>query len=365
MATPPPPSSSVADSVTAAPISGVNPPRPYPPMFSAGASGVEPLIGKPLNPPPPAPPSQGVVFSIPRGIPFRSRPPIADQTVTVAGSAGYVRGAGQTPLVAFASGQGRGPFMFPTDQMGQRPPPSTAVHVMRPPHLQPQFVVPRQVRTPASAAAAAGAPKSTPMSGAPPKAASVDPEPKNSKEREKSNEDTVVTIHDRKVRLSDGGSDSLYALCRSWVHNGLPQEPQALFGNGMKVLPRPLPAATFEIDTDMLRGEGDNEVEDSGKEEHLGTGDHLSADDLLRQHIKRAKRVRVECRTVRDDLLHSFLLSMKKHLMSGLRREVHSPKTILFSKQQKAKAAKLKATVVQKMVIVVKCPGSWDQVHQL
>lgn len=29
-----------------------------------------------------------------------------------------------------------------------------------------------------------------------------------------------------KVRIVDGGSDSLYALCRSWVRNGVPQEPQ-------------------------------------------------------------------------------------------------------------------------------------------
>lgn len=29
-----------------------------------------------------------------------------------------------------------------------------------------------------------------------------------------------------KVRLSEGGSGSLYALCRSWVRNGLPQEGQ-------------------------------------------------------------------------------------------------------------------------------------------
>lgn len=35
----------------------------------------------------------------------------------------------------------------------------------------------------------------------------------------------------------------------------------------MKVLPRPLPTSTFELDTDMSRSEGDNEVGDSGKQE--------------------------------------------------------------------------------------------------
>ncbi|XP_039144269.1 leucine-rich repeat extensin-like protein 5 [Dioscorea cayenensis subsp. rotundata] len=303
MATPPPPSSSASDPVAAAPIiAGVNPSKPYPQIFSptAAASGAEPLIGKPLNPPPPGPPSQAVVFSIPRGIPFRPRPPIADQTVTVAGSAGYVRGSGQqTPLVAFATGQGRGPFMFPADQTGQRPPPASAVHMMRPPQPQAPFVIPRQARSAAPGAAATGAPKSAPINAGPPKAgsfpaASPNPELSNCKERDKSNEDTVVTIQGRKVRIVDGGSDSLYALCRSWVRNGVPQEPQTTFGNGMKVLPRPLPTSTFELDTDMSRSEGDNEVGDSGKQEHVGTGDHLSTDDLLQQHIKRAKRVRAE-----------------------------------------------------------------------
>lgn len=173
MATPPPPSSSASDPVAAAPIiAGVNPSKPYPQIFSptAAASGAEPLIGKPLNPPPPGPPSQAVVFSIPRGIPFRPRPPIADQTVTVAGSAGYVRGAGQqTPLVAFATGQGRGPFMFPADQTGQRPPPASAVHMMRPPQPQAPFVIPRQARSAAPGAAATGAPKSAPINAGPPK----------------------------------------------------------------------------------------------------------------------------------------------------------------------------------------------------
>ncbi|XP_042515127.1 uncharacterized protein LOC122089446 isoform X2 [Macadamia integrifolia] len=37
-------------------------------------------------------------------------------------------------------------------------------------------------------------------------------------------DDTIVMIHDRKVRLLDGASP--YAPCRSWVRNGLPQETQ-------------------------------------------------------------------------------------------------------------------------------------------
>ncbi|KAF2938207.1 hypothetical protein DAI22_03g101700 [Oryza sativa Japonica Group] len=49
----------------------------------------------------------------------------------------------------------------------------------------------------------------------------------NSKDSERSKEDsTTVVINDRKVNLMDSESGSLYALCRSWVRNGVPHESQ-------------------------------------------------------------------------------------------------------------------------------------------
>ncbi|KAF8684312.1 hypothetical protein HU200_044363 [Digitaria exilis] len=69
----------------------------------------------------------------------------------------------------------------------------------------------------------------------------------NPKDRERSREDsTIVVINDRKVNLMDSESGSLYALCRSWVRNGVPHESQPSFGNGEPILPRPLPASVVD-----------------------------------------------------------------------------------------------------------------------
>ncbi|KAI6675821.1 hypothetical protein NL676_036617 [Syzygium grande] len=46
--------------------------------------------------------------------------------------------------------------------------------------------------------------------------------------RDRAREDAAAVVRDRKVRLSDG--DSLYALCRSWLRNGFPEEPQPPYG---------------------------------------------------------------------------------------------------------------------------------------
>ncbi|KAK9169974.1 hypothetical protein Syun_002114 [Stephania yunnanensis] len=81
--------------------------------------------------------------------------------------------------------------------------------------------------------------------------------------RELNRDDTVVTVQDRKVRFSDG--TSLYSLCRSWVRNGLPKETQTNIGNGVKLLPRPLPTAT---DTGTPeKSESGNEDGDKDNEE--------------------------------------------------------------------------------------------------
>lgn len=105
-------------------------------------------------------------------------------------------------------------------------------------------------------------------------------------------------IHNRKVRLLDGGSGSLYALCRSWIRNGSPQDCLPNIGDGVKLLPRPLPA--YSVDSNPSeRSEGANDAEDLEKEEHVGSAEQLSTQDLLAGLVKRSKRVRAQFRKER------------------------------------------------------------------
>ncbi|XP_008797998.2 extensin-like [Phoenix dactylifera] len=304
------------DSATAPPpTSSQPPPKPFlssplpsslrPPPSPLFSPSPQPLLGKPLHPPPPPPPPQGVLFpAAHRAFSPRTatvRPPAADQTVTVANPAGYIRNASPTAVMTFAA-QAR-PFVFAAtaaDHAAQIPPP----HAMRPPQalpVPPAFVVPRSVG--AATVGVAGTPKSVNPAATHPKvtsfpAVSSTYEYNNSKERDKTREDTIVMINDRKVRLSDGESGSLYALCRSWVRNGLPHESQPNFGDGVKLLPRPLPPSM--VDTHMLKkSEDNNEGEDPIKEEDVGSVEQLSARGLLEGHIKRAKRVRAQLRKER------------------------------------------------------------------
>ncbi|PPR98389.1 hypothetical protein GOBAR_AA22274 [Gossypium barbadense] len=74
--------------------------------------------------------------------------------------------------------------------------------------------------------------------------------------RERTKDDSLVNVRDRKVRISDGAS--IYSLCRSWLRNGFPDEPQ-----------------------------DEQSVE------------NLSTEDLLKRHINRAKKVRSRLRQER------------------------------------------------------------------
>lgn len=107
-------------------------------------------------------------------------------------------------------------------------------------------------------------------------------------------DDTVVMVNNRKVRLSDGAS--LYALCRSWVRNGLPKETQPQSGEGLKLLPRPLPANAPNSRVPESNGNSD---EDERKEEDASSVEDLSARELLQTHVKRAKRIRARLRKER------------------------------------------------------------------
>ncbi|XP_035835044.1 uncharacterized protein LOC110890634 isoform X1 [Helianthus annuus] len=162
--------------------------------------------------------------------------------------------------------------------------------------------------------------------------------------REKNGDDAFIVIRDRKVQVSEGTSlyaqcrswlkngvtlekqvqisegTSLYAQCRSWLKNGVPLEKQTpiptnfvpdvnealpqgreafsrfsrtsgpQYPDGVKSLPKPLPASTVEA-----RKEDDLELE----EENPENVDHLSAKELLQLHVNHAKKVRARLRNQR------------------------------------------------------------------
>lgn len=107
--------------------------------------------------------------------------------------------------------------------------------------------------------------------------------------RDINRDDSYATVRDRKVRITDGAS--LYAQCRSWLRNGLPEESQPQYLDAVKSLPRPLPIPVRDIQS--VKEDGDKEEEDDIDVEQL------SSKELLQTHIKRAKRVRARLREER------------------------------------------------------------------
>ncbi|CAM0872161.1 unnamed protein product [Alopecurus aequalis] len=126
----------------------------------------------------------------------------------------------------------------------------------------------------------------------------------NTKERESTKEDTAtVVINDRKVNVLDSESGSLYALCRSWVRNGVPHEIQPSFvGNVAPLLPRPLPASVV----DSRMSEKDNDAEDQDLEEEKNDTGEYTAADLLKQHVTRAKKIRAKLRKERQGRIERY-----------------------------------------------------------
>ncbi|KAG4947713.1 hypothetical protein JHK87_043720 [Glycine soja] len=151
---------------------------------------------------------------------------------------------------------------------------------------------------------------------------------KDTNTREKSSEDTFIVVRDRKVRVTEDAS--LYALCRSWLRNGINEESQGscasyrqacrglcggvrgydggrLMAKGalghwitlakrhpqqkdvIKALPKPLPASMV---ASYLSNKKEDEKDEDEKEENEQSVEHLSPQDLLKRHIKRAKNVR-------------------------------------------------------------------------
>ncbi|OMO77496.1 hypothetical protein COLO4_25137 [Corchorus olitorius] len=106
--------------------------------------------------------------------------------------------------------------------------------------------------------------------------------------RDRAKDDSLVNLRDRKVRITDGAS--IYTLCRSWLRNGFAEETQPQFGDVIKSLPHPLPIPI----TDNLpkQTEDVEKKEEENAEQDEQSVENLSAQDLLKRHIDRAKKVR-------------------------------------------------------------------------
>ncbi|KAF5736399.1 SH3 domain-containing protein C23A1.17 [Tripterygium wilfordii] len=161
------------------------------------------------------------------------------------------------------------------------------------PHLQQQHQFRQHV---GNAAVGGGVIKGVPVSRQQKVASSPSPASDSNghkSTRDRNRNDTTI-IRGRKVKISDGAS--LYALCRSWLRNGVPEESQPQYGDGLKSLPRPLPIPPAEAHR-PTGNDGNEEVEEDAVDEE--SADHLSTDDLLKRHIKRAKKVRSRLREER------------------------------------------------------------------
>ncbi|GMP41948.1 hypothetical protein CsSME_00011859 [Camellia sinensis var. sinensis] len=69
----------------------------------------------------------------------------------------------------------------------------------------------------------------------------------------------ILDLLDGQVRICD--SSSLYALCRSWLRNGFPEENQPQYVDGVKSLPKPSPALVADCHSPVKK-EGDKQDEE-------------------------------------------------------------------------------------------------------
>lgn len=99
----------------------------------------------------------------------------------------------------------------------------------------------------------------------------------------------IYTCRGRKLRLSE--DSSLYSLCRSWLKNGCHEETQSISGDDVKFLPRPLPKSIVDAELPK-KMKCTEEEEDDKREEDEGSVENLSTHDLLKRHVKRARRIR-------------------------------------------------------------------------
>ncbi|XP_062175807.1 RNA-binding motif protein 25-like [Alnus glutinosa] len=234
--------------------------------------------------------SQGVLYPVAssgRGFIPKPLPPI--HAVTVASH------PGTATSTAAAAGA------YPPRPLVSYPQPhglSHPVHVMRPPHVHHHHHLhPAQIGGPGlgpGPAPVKGIPVSSPQpKGVPP--SSVADSNGYRDTRDRSRDDSLTTVRDRKVRIVDGAS--LYALCRSWLKNGFPEESQPQYGDAAKSLPKPLPIPVSATHLPKNKeAEEEEEAEDKEDEESV---EHLLPQDLLNRHIKHAKKVRARLREER------------------------------------------------------------------
>ncbi|XP_061359321.1 uncharacterized protein LOC133303424 [Gastrolobium bilobum] len=119
--------------------------------------------------------------------------------------------------------------------------------------------------------------------------------------RERSKDDNFCIIRDRKVQLTKDAS--LYALCRSWLRNGINEEIQPQKKDVMKALPKPSPPS---MEASYMSNENEDENDEDEQEENEKPVEEISPEDLLMRHIKRAKRVRARLREERSQRIDRY-----------------------------------------------------------
>ncbi|XP_019443585.1 PREDICTED: uncharacterized protein LOC109347922 isoform X1 [Lupinus angustifolius] len=171
-----------------------------------------------------------------------------------------------------------------------------ALHLTRPPGPPPHLQYPHFAYSPVAASVKGGAavaqPKTTPRSGVPDSKNGY----KDTSARE-SRDDTLTVVRGRRVKITEDAS--LYALCRSWLRNGINEDIQTCQPQQkdvMNVLPKPLPASMEASNMPNKKEDQKDEDEEDEDEESV---EHLSPQDLLKRHVKRAKRVRARSREER------------------------------------------------------------------
>ncbi|GFZ00646.1 hydroxyproline-rich glycoprotein family protein [Actinidia rufa] len=247
---------------------------PQPPLYASpnlsprvNAAGIHPqLATKPHAPTP-----RGILYPVASsGRGFLPKAIYPDPTVTIANPGGFRVGSGYPNTVrAFGS---------------------DSVHLIRPGYLQHNFL--SSIGSNAVSGTVKGVQVSTGLKVAPSQP-SVSDGNGYKDQRDRSRDDSFVTVRERKVRICEGSS--LYSLCRSWLRNGFPEESQPQFVDGAKSLPKP--SSTPVADTPLPPKK---EVDKEEEEEEEKSVDDLSPKDLLQRHVKRAKRVRAQSKVRRD-----------------------------------------------------------------
>ncbi|KAB2594659.1 hypothetical protein D8674_030109 [Pyrus ussuriensis x Pyrus communis] len=115
--------------------------------------------------------------------------------------------------------------------------------------------------------------------------------------RDKNKDDNLAVIRGRKVRVTDGAS--LYVHCRSWLRNGFPEEIQPQYGDAVRSLPKPSPIPMASATLPKKEGGEAEEKGDDNKDEAEEHIERLSTHDLLKRHVKRARKVRARLREER------------------------------------------------------------------